>query len=699
MPIRKYTKTLTSKNTNKRVCKYTNSRIHEFMMSRKSAFSLVEALLAITLFALIIVGLSGALFYGPESTRLSVERSRAIFLAEEGLEAVRNIRDEAYTNLTDGTHGIAITGNQWTLSGTYDQSDIFTRTVTIVSLGPYTKEVISTVTWQQNAQRAGQISLKTRLTEWTRMGAGGTADDLVIDASGAVIVGGDLQGITFENIGTSDLIIDKITVYWVNHTSNLIERVRLDNRTVWNTLGIGLPLGEQPSGTELDISDVTISAGETIINNDFQFDTTDMYNDYFTIVVELIDGTTKQVVIDFTPQAGNFVVNTAAAVVNGNTLEGLTMENVGVANLIIDKITVSWAINTTNLIETVKLDNRIVWSNNIGTPLGRQPSGTELDIEDFMLVPGGGIIDLNTFVFDGDMPNEYFTILFTLNGGLTKEVVVDLTPSGAFEVDASVATVTNDVLSGIVLRNGTSSSVIIDKVTATWEVNTNQQIEEVRLGGTSVWNWYITGTPDGRQVSGTELDIEDFTIDPFAVIAVDNEFIFDGDMEAEYFTLLFTLGDSTTREVTINLTGGSWPPPTPDPWTIPNMVGIYNTAFAATATNIFVAGSTAYLTTNGSGQDLYVLDISTHSAPTLLNSLELSDGAEEVVVSGDYAYLASHHNTQELQIIDVSGTPSVVGYYDKNRNNDSSAVAISGTTVFLGTTSTGGTPGYDFYVI
>ena len=39
-------------------------------------------------------------------------RARAATLADEGLEAVRNIRDANFSNLTDGTFGLTTTGNQ-----------------------------------------------------------------------------------------------------------------------------------------------------------------------------------------------------------------------------------------------------------------------------------------------------------------------------------------------------------------------------------------------------------------------------------------------------------------------------------------------------------------------------------------------------------------------------------------------------------
>lgn len=135
-------------------------------VSKKSGFSSVEVVLAAATFALLVTALIGSYFYGQESTALAGNRARAVMLAEEGLEAVRNIRDANFSNLSDGTHGLSTTGNQWNLSGVSDITGIFTRTITISSDGTNRKAVSCTVSWQQNPQRAGSVVLTSRLTSW-----------------------------------------------------------------------------------------------------------------------------------------------------------------------------------------------------------------------------------------------------------------------------------------------------------------------------------------------------------------------------------------------------------------------------------------------------------------------------------------------------------------------------------------------------
>ncbi len=128
--------------------------------------SLVEALLAGSILLLLSTAFVGALLYGQESTVLAGNQGRATLLAEEGLEAVRNIQHAGWSNLVDGTYGLAISGNQWVLSGSSDITGAFTRQITITSIDGRRKDITSVVNWVQNPRRNGTVSLSARLTNW-----------------------------------------------------------------------------------------------------------------------------------------------------------------------------------------------------------------------------------------------------------------------------------------------------------------------------------------------------------------------------------------------------------------------------------------------------------------------------------------------------------------------------------------------------
>ena len=135
-------------------------------------FSIVEVILSVAVFIMLVTGFAGVYLYGQESTSLSGNRARAALLAEEGLEAVRNIRDDDFANLSDGTHGLAISGSTWGLSGSSDTTGIFTREISIASVGSDRKNVTVNVTWQQNPQRIGTVSLPTYMTNWQATAGG-----------------------------------------------------------------------------------------------------------------------------------------------------------------------------------------------------------------------------------------------------------------------------------------------------------------------------------------------------------------------------------------------------------------------------------------------------------------------------------------------------------------------------------------------
>jgi hypothetical protein len=135
-----------------------------------SGFSVLEVILASAIFISLVTVLVGSYLYGAEDSALAGNRYRAVSYAEEGLEAIRNIRDEgtegSFDNLTVGTHGLAISGGEWVLSGSSDTNGIFTREIIIADVDGDRKDITTNVTWQQNATRSGSVSSFTRLTNW-----------------------------------------------------------------------------------------------------------------------------------------------------------------------------------------------------------------------------------------------------------------------------------------------------------------------------------------------------------------------------------------------------------------------------------------------------------------------------------------------------------------------------------------------------
>ena len=120
-------------------------------------------------------------------------------------------------------------------------------------------------------------------------------------------------------------------------------------------------------------------------------------------------------------QADSLIIHTSGATIGGGgskELRGITVENTSATNITIDTITISW--DNSQLIEEIKIEGTRVWKhNNEGSPDGRQPSGTEIDMVDYII--GNGSTDtFDKFKFDGNMSGNTFTITIELSDGSTK---------------------------------------------------------------------------------------------------------------------------------------------------------------------------------------------------------------------------------------------------------------------------------------
>ena len=133
----------------------------------RQGFSIVELLLAVAVFGFLVTGLTGAMIYGRAATADAGDHQRAIFLADEGIEAVRNVAAASNANLVDGTYGLSQAGNQWGAAGTSDVTGIYTRQIVVASAGTNRKSVTSTVTWPQANGGTGSVAATTRMTNWT----------------------------------------------------------------------------------------------------------------------------------------------------------------------------------------------------------------------------------------------------------------------------------------------------------------------------------------------------------------------------------------------------------------------------------------------------------------------------------------------------------------------------------------------------
>ncbi len=136
----------------------------------KSGFTIIEIVLAISLFALISLGAISSILYGQNAQIRSGEGKRATLLADQTIEILRAVRDsysQGFGALSNGTYGLDrdLDGAWILVPNAPDTVDNFLRTVTISSVDSNTKQINADICWP-SANCGKTVSLVTYLTNW-----------------------------------------------------------------------------------------------------------------------------------------------------------------------------------------------------------------------------------------------------------------------------------------------------------------------------------------------------------------------------------------------------------------------------------------------------------------------------------------------------------------------------------------------------
>ena len=94
----------------------------------------------------------------------------------------------------------------------------------------------------------------------------------------------------------------------------------------------------------------------------------------------------------------------------------------------------------------------------------------------------------------------------------------------------------------------TNKFITITKVNVSWSPDNGEKIEVVNINGTSYWAYNGAGTPNGKQPSGTLLDMVDFSMYPLTLTNI-TYLRFANNMSGKSFAVDFYFGDNTTKHV------------------------------------------------------------------------------------------------------------------------------------------------------
>lgn len=160
----------------------------QLTINSQKGFSVIEVILAAALFMIFSTGAMVVVLQGFDGNRLGEEETIANQYAAEGLEAVKSIKNQAFTNLTtSNATDVAPNGsNNWSFAGTqniFNSGKDYTRVLTVNdvfrdlnghivtnggTIDPLTKKVTSTVTWNASPTRNNTTILTTYLSDWRK---------------------------------------------------------------------------------------------------------------------------------------------------------------------------------------------------------------------------------------------------------------------------------------------------------------------------------------------------------------------------------------------------------------------------------------------------------------------------------------------------------------------------------------------------
>ncbi len=114
-------------------------------------FTLVETLVAVSIFSLSILGLMSILASGVSNTNYAKQKMTASYLAQEGIEHARNIRDtHVLYDASSGWDNFKNDSNVTSYPSPSDYSN-FTRAITLTTINTDEVKITSTVSWVQGS--------------------------------------------------------------------------------------------------------------------------------------------------------------------------------------------------------------------------------------------------------------------------------------------------------------------------------------------------------------------------------------------------------------------------------------------------------------------------------------------------------------------------------------------------------------------
>ena len=266
--------------------------------------SIIEVILAMGIFVVIVSTSAVVVIHSFTSNRLGEEETKAAFLASEGIEAVRSIKNQDFSNLVGGVYEVNSSGGVWQLGPIPTPGGKYQRTITIAdvyrdgegeivesegTLDEEIKRVVSSVSWQFSPLRQKILEVKTYFTDWI--------SSICFWNDYEIIGGGDTV------IGSKKISAEARDVFVTDNYAYLVSDYALFDRPEFLIFDITDPSGELTVVGSLNL-DTTINA--VYVSGDFAYLATNRENEEL-VVINISDRSNPQKVGDYDADPGDWL--------------------------------------------------------------------------------------------------------------------------------------------------------------------------------------------------------------------------------------------------------------------------------------------------------------------------------------------------------------------------------------------------------
>lgn len=637
------------------------------MMRNKTGSVLLEALLAVALFAVVASTGVSMLYRSSSTAKEGADYVVAAGLVHEGIEAVRSIRDRQFSEITNGTHGLDTASGYYEFSGTSDSlfGGEFTRTITVDdvlrdgsdniagsgSVDEDTKKITVNVIWDtlvgktQNLYAVYYVFDFSFLQFWVQT--------LLAD-----FTAGSHSSTVNQSAGNGEVALRNMQATWAgltrvytgdtDGTGNVIDSAFDESQDIALSLSLNTAGDEL---TKFDVANLTGAGPERLdsydvgganpysiaISNGYAFIATDGTAEEVAVV--RISDLTRVNTIDITGTAAAYsVAITGTKLIVGRALSA--DNEVYVYNIASPEGTISLlgSTNLPNACPVMETDGTYAYCGSLS------------DTAEITVVRLSDYTAVNTVNLTGT--GDVYDLL--VNGTSLYVGRDDVTTDVDF-MELSLATPASSLAT---LHSVNTSSAV-------WKVDLNENATYAFLGTSD----------DAAEL--TVVQLSSFTETQTA----DASGSADGRTVMQFGSYVITGSDFDSAEINVFET-------TDLAWTVPQRIGSANLTGTADAAVTRVDSHYAYvgLTVNASGAEFFIYDIATPSSPTLLGSFETGSSIFDIAVSGNYAYLATTDDARELDIINITNkaSPSRAGAYNMAGTANSTSVELTGIYAALG---------------